>query len=123
MGKQIRLNAFAMNTVGHQSSGMWRHPRDRSASYNTIGYWVDIARTLERGKFGGLFLADVLGVYDVYGGDVSAALRTASQIPTNDPAMIVPVMAAATEHLGFGLTSTLSYEPPFTFARRISPLD
>lgn len=123
MGKQIRLNAFAMNTVGHQSSGMWRHPRDRSSNYNTIDYWVNIARILERGKFDGLFLADVLGVYDVYGGDVSEALRTASQIPTNDPALIVPVMAAATEHLGFGLTSTLSYEPPFTFARRISTLD
>jgi alkanesulfonate monooxygenase len=123
MGKQIRLNAFAMNTVGHQSSGLWRHPRDRSSSYNTIGYWTNLAKTLERGKFDSLFLADVLGVYDVYGGDVSEALRTASQIPNNDPALIVPVMAAVTAHLGFGLTSTLSYEPPFTFARRMSTLD
>jgi hypothetical protein len=26
MSKQIRLNAFDMNCVAHQSSGMWRHP-------------------------------------------------------------------------------------------------
>ena len=32
-------------------------------------------------------------------------------------------MAAATEHLGFGVTVTLSYEPPFPFARRMSTLD
>jgi FMN-dependent oxidoreductase (nitrilotriacetate monooxygenase family) len=32
-------------------------------------------------------------------------------------------MAAATEHLGFGVTCTLSYEPPFTLARRLSTLD
>ncbi len=123
MSKQIHLNAFSMNTIGHQSSGMWRHPRDRSAQYNTAEYWIDIAKILEAGLFDGLFLADVLGVYDVYGGDVSEALRTASQIPVNDPALIVPLMTAATKNLGFGLTATLSYEPPFTFARRISTLD
>ena len=32
-------------------------------------------------------------------------------------------MAAATEHLGFGVTVTLTYEPPFPFARRMSTLD
>ncbi|HEY0419199.1 MAG TPA: LLM class flavin-dependent oxidoreductase, partial [Acetobacteraceae bacterium] len=30
MPKQIRLNAFAMNCIGHQSPGLWTHPRDRS---------------------------------------------------------------------------------------------
>ena len=32
-------------------------------------------------------------------------------------------MAMVTEHLGFGVTCTLSYEPPYTFARRMSTLD
>ena len=32
-------------------------------------------------------------------------------------------MAAVTENLGFGVTSNLSYEPPYTFARRMSTLD
>src|SRR5437773_10425547 len=27
--KEIRLNAFEMNCVGHQSPGLWAHPRDR----------------------------------------------------------------------------------------------
>ncbi|MGO7718867.1 LLM class flavin-dependent oxidoreductase, partial [Rhizobium johnstonii] len=31
--------------------------------------------------------------------------------------------AYATEHLGFGLTASLSFEHPYTFARRISTLD
>ena len=34
MTRRIRLNAFAMNTVGHQSPGLWRHPDDRSAQYS-----------------------------------------------------------------------------------------
>ena len=37
--------------------------------------------------------------------------------------LVVPAMAAVTEHLGFGVTFSTSYEPPFTFARRMSTLD
>ncbi|HKF96339.1 MAG TPA: hypothetical protein VKB96_17455, partial [Gammaproteobacteria bacterium] len=43
--KQIRINAFEMNTVGHQSPGLWAHPRDRSASYTNLDYWTGLART------------------------------------------------------------------------------
>jgi FMN-dependent oxidoreductase (nitrilotriacetate monooxygenase family) len=123
MTKEIRLNAFDMNCIAHQSSGMWTHPRDRSWTYKDLDYWVDLARLLERGKFDGIFIADVLGVYDVYGGSANAALRNATQVPVNDPFLLIPVMAYVTEHLGFGVTGTLSYEPPFQFARRMSTLD
>src|SRR3954466_6005767 len=99
MTKQIRLNAFDMNCVGHQSPGLWRHPRDRSFDYTSLAYWIDIARTLERGKFDGNFLADVMGVYDVYGGSPDPALRNGVQVPVNDPTLIIPAMAAVTEHL------------------------
>ena len=57
MKKEIRLNAFAMNCVAHQSPGLWTHPRDRTAEYNRLPYWLDLAKTLERGRFDGLFLA------------------------------------------------------------------
>jgi FMN-dependent oxidoreductase (nitrilotriacetate monooxygenase family) len=121
--KQMRLNAFLMNTVGHVSPGMWTHPRDRSTDYNSLAHWTGLARTLERGCLDGLFLADVLGPYDVFGGTPDAALRHATQIPVGDPMLLVPAMAAATEHLGFGVTSSLSYEPPYLLARRLSTLD
>jgi len=121
--KEIRLNAFEMNCVGHQSPGLWAHPRDRSANYTDVEYWTGLAKTLERGKFDGIFLADVLGIYDVYGGSPDAALRHAVQVPVNDPVLLIPAMAQVTEHLGFGVTSTLSYEPPYPFARRMSTLD
>lgn len=123
MTKEIRLNAFAMNCVAHQSPGLWTHPRDRSSDYNKLSYWIDLAKTLERGRFDALFLADVLGVYDVFGASPDAALRNAAQVPVNDPMLLVSAMAAVTEHLGFGVTCTLSYEPPYPFARRMSTLD
>lgn len=123
MSEQMRLSAFSMNCVGHQAQGMWRHPRDRSADYTSLEHWTDVARTLERGRFDLFFLADVLGVYDVYGAGPDAALRNAAQVPANDPLMVVPAMAAVTEHLGFGVTAITSFEPPYTFARRMSTLD
>ncbi len=123
MEKEIRLNAFEMNCVAHQSPGLWRHPRDRSREYRRLDCWIELAKTLERGLFDGLFLADVLGVYDVFGASPEAALRHATQTPVNDPLLLVPAMAAATSNLGFGVTVTLSYEPPFPFARRMSTLD
>jgi long-chain alkane monooxygenase len=123
MEKEIRLNAFAMNCVAHQSPGLWTHPRDRTSEYNRLPYWLDLARTLERGRFDGLFLADVLGVYDVFGGTPDAALRNATQTPTNEPLLLISAMAAVTKNLGFGVTSNLSFEPPYPFARRMSTLD
>ncbi|NIF25007.1 LLM class flavin-dependent oxidoreductase [Pantoea sp. Tr-811] len=123
MTKQIRLNAFAMNTVGHLSPGLWRHPRDQATRYTDIHYWVALAKTLERGCFDGLFIADVLGVYDVYGASADTALSQAAQVPVNDPLQLVPAMAAATQHLGFGVTASVSFEHPYPFARRMSTLD
>lgn len=123
MKKQIRLNAFSMNCVGHQAPGLWAHPRDESWRYKDAAYWVELARILERGKFDGLFLADVLGVYDVFRDSHDTALAQAVQVPVNDPLLLVPLLAQATEHLGFGVTCALTYEHPYPFARRMSTLD
>jgi FMN-dependent oxidoreductase (nitrilotriacetate monooxygenase family) len=123
MPREIRLNAFDMTCIGHIQHGMWTHPRDRSTDYRSLDHWVSLARTLERGLFDGLFLADVLGVYDVYEGRPDASLRGAVQVPLIDPMLVIPAMAHATTHLGFGVTCNLAYEPPYLFARRMSSLD
>ncbi|TPW71487.1 LLM class flavin-dependent oxidoreductase [Schumannella sp. 10F1B-5-1] len=121
--KQIRFNAFDMNCVAHQSSGLWRHPQDRSSTYNTLEYWTELAKLLERGTFDGIFIADVLGTYDVYGSSNVAAIRNGAQVPVNDPLMLVSAMALVTEHLGFGVTAGTAYEHPYPFARRLTTLD
>jgi long-chain alkane monooxygenase len=123
MPKEIVLNAFDMNCVGHIQQGLWTHPRDRSTNYTDLHYWTEYARMLEAGLFDGIFFADVVGVYDVYGGNADAALRGAVQVPVNDPTLLIPAMAAVTTHLCFGVTSNLCIEQPFQFARRMSTLD
>jgi len=121
--KRIHLNAFDMACVGHIQHGMWTHPRDRSSDYTSLDHWVSLARLLERGLFDGLFLADILGVYDVLDDSPAPSLRASVQIPLIDPIALVPAMAHATTHLGFGVTCNLAYETPFLFARRMATLD
>lgn len=95
-GHELLFNAFDMNCVAHQSPGLWRHPEDRARDYNTLGYWTHLAKTLEKGLFDGLFIADVLGPYSVYGGTAEAAIRSGAQTPVNDPFLLVSAMAAVT---------------------------
>ncbi|MHA0110765.1 5,10-methylene tetrahydromethanopterin reductase, partial [Klebsiella pneumoniae] len=67
--KRMRLYALKQSTVGHTAIGLWRHPKSQAALYKTLDYWTATARTLEQGKFDALFIADALGVLDVYAGN------------------------------------------------------
>ena len=121
--EQMQIYAFDMNCVGHINHGMWTHPRDTSLHYTDLDYWVDFAQTAERGKLDGIFLADIVGVYDVYKGSPAPVIEAGAQIPVNDPLMPISAMAYVTRHLGFGVTVNTTYEPPYLLARRMSTLD
>ena len=113
MTRQIRLNAFDMNCVGHIQHGMWAHPRDQSMQYTDLDHWVKLARTLEHGLFDGLFLADILGVYDVYRDGPDASIRNGARAvelaqqaerlsEAKDPALAGTLAAAYAEAGRFG---------------------
>ena len=123
MPKQIHLNGFTMNCVGHQSPGVWKHPDDESHTYTDLDHWTELARLLERGRFDALFMADVLGTYSVYKGSRDTAVRHATQTPVNDPLLPIPAMAQVTNHLGFASTYSTTYSPPFMTAKKLSTLD
>jgi long-chain alkane monooxygenase len=123
MTKRILFNAFHMNCVVHQSPGLWVRPEDRMTRYTDLETWVELAKLLERGCFDALFLADVVGIYDVYRESSETALTQASQAPLNDPALLIPAMAYATKHLGFAFTSCILQYHPYIFARLVSTLD
>jgi len=76
MPRQIRLNAFDMNCVAHQSPGLWMHPRDQA----------DRDHTLENSHYEpetGQLLAASFMDYGVPRADMLPFLATAlSEIPT-----------------------------------------
>jgi FMN-dependent oxidoreductase (nitrilotriacetate monooxygenase family) len=120
----VILNLFAQCSPSPQFKGLWRHSDDRSATgYRTLSHWTALARQLEAARFDALFFADVHGVYDVYQDSWAAAVRHGVQVPTVDPFLVVPAAAAVTEHLGFALTLSTTYYPPYQCARLFSSLD
>jgi FMN-dependent oxidoreductase (nitrilotriacetate monooxygenase family) len=121
--KQLHVNLFEMNCVGHISHGLWVHHDNNRHRFNDIEFWTELAKLLEYGAFDAVFLADVIGAYDGFRGGPETALREAVQIPNNDPLLVIPAMAAVTKGLGFAATFSVTYEPPFAFARRMSTLD
>ena len=122
--KQMHLNAFTQACVGHHSEGQWKNPLSRvRTGYRQATYWTELAKTLERGFFDTLFLADVHGTYSVYRGSNRPAIAQGVQFPGLDPTLIIPIMAAATRHLGFACTFSTTYFPPYHTAKLFSTLD
>ncbi|KAM5369391.1 hypothetical protein ACJZ2D_009005 [Fusarium nematophilum] len=105
--KKWILNAFFMNQPTFVAPGLWRHPRNQTPRYNELSYWVKVAKLLD-GNFHTLFLADVLGPYDVYKGprNFTPVLAGAAQFPVSDP-------SAARS---FGLKSQVLHEERYAIA-------
>lgn len=123
MTQHMKMFAFDFSGPAHLSAGLWRHPSDGGAEYTSLRRWVEYARMLDEAGFDGMFFADNNGYHDKYQGSVEAALRDAAQIPANDPAYLIPAMAAATRRLGFGATSSTAYDHPYALARKFATLD
>jgi len=124
MSKRILMNAFSQCCPTPQSEGQWKNPRDRSVpGFNDPEFWIDLAKTAERGKFESLFFADIHGVYDVYAGSMDAGIRHGVQVPGNEPTILFPLLARETKHLGFISTYSTTYFEPFLTAKLFSSLD
>jgi FMN-dependent oxidoreductase (nitrilotriacetate monooxygenase family) len=123
MTKPLLFSAFVMNTANHITQGLWRDNDGLQRNFNTLDLWIDLARTLERGRFDTIFFADVVGLYGDYDGGWEHHVRHGLQIPSNDPSVLISALAAATSHIGLAFTAAPMQEPPFNFARRVSTLD
>lgn len=121
--RPLHFAAFVMNTSGHIIQGTWRRPSARQTDFNDLSHWVNLAKTLERGKFDAIFFADVVGLYAPYRGDERRYFEAGLQVPSNDPSVLASAIAYCTEHLGIAFTASILQEHPFNFARRVSTLD
>ncbi|KAI5966910.1 uncharacterized protein KGF55_000319 [Candida pseudojiufengensis] len=127
--KPLIINAFAMLTPILQSN-TFAVPENQAHLYNSLDYWIELAKLLEKGKFNALFLADVLGPYDVYksGGtpnnsNIAPVAISGAQWPINEPSAYISAMAAVTKNLSFAITFATISEAPYHFARRLATLD
>ena len=89
----------------------------------TGGFYVDMARALDRACFDYMILEDTCMVSDAYGGSFETSLKHAVFAPKHDPIPLVPLIAQATSRLGIVGTMSTSFYPPFLLARLSATLD
>jgi len=117
--------ALIMNfSASPHTIGQWRLPRSfRGETYLDASYWERIARTLERGCFDMLFFADSYTLHDRYQDSPDAAIRYAVQYPRLDPLPLIPMLSRVAPNLGFGVTASTTFLPPYWLARNMATID
>jgi FMN-dependent oxidoreductase (nitrilotriacetate monooxygenase family) len=122
--KKAHLLGFVQHGVNSHATGMWRNARDKIGfDFARPAYWQHMARTMERGMFDAMFIADELAPYSTFQDSSDAVIRYAVQCPTHEPSTIVPIITGATEHLGVGVTLSTMFVHPYAMCRQLSSLD
>ncbi|GAA4912561.1 NtaA/DmoA family FMN-dependent monooxygenase [Nesterenkonia rhizosphaerae] len=121
--RPLILSLFEMGSVVHLAPGTWTHPEDQRHRIADLSFWRELGGILEEGRFDQLFLADVVGAYDNTEDGLTTPVREGFQIPALDPLIVLGALAESTDHLGLAATFSTTYEPPFSFARRLATLD
>ncbi len=121
--RQMHLVAYLKTGPTALHVGGWRHPEATLDDILEPSRYESIARLLEAACFDGCFFADLFGLYDVHQGSFDAYVRRGGQISFLDPTVVLPVMAAATRHLGLGATLSTSFHTAYHLARWLASLD
>ena len=85
--------------------------------------FVDLAKGMERACFDYMIIEDSSNVPYTYKGSHDTYLQYAASAPKLDPAVLVPYLAQATQHLGLVPTLSVSEYPPYLLARLVNSLD
>jgi FMN-dependent oxidoreductase (nitrilotriacetate monooxygenase family) len=111
--RYLDFNVYLRNCGYHESA--WRvSPLDPAVALDPA-YYVELARTAERGALASIFLPDSPGV---------AQFRS-EYLPGAglDPVQLLSAVAAATEQIGLIATVSTTYGFPWDVARRLATLD
>ena len=109
--------------AGYQPRG-WLDPRwGAGYDYRKPALYMDAARTLERGCFDGIVIADQQSIDPTYTGAIGRTLRSGNESICGEPLVPLSMMGAATSRIGLTGTFSTSFHPPFLLARQLSALD
>lgn len=116
--RQIRLGAFVPGTSQHVAG--WRHPAARPQDNHNLDYFIELAKTAERGLFDAYFLADIPATVDP---DITPNVGLNANNTGLEPVTLFSALAAVTKNIGFIATASSTYEEPYSLARKFSSLD
>lgn len=112
--------AAALEGAGWHPAG-WREPNARPADLFAPGYWVDLARTAERGRLDLITLEDSFGLQST---DVRGPDGRNDQVRGRlDAVQLAARIAPATGHIGLVPTAVVTHTEPFHLSKAIATLD
>jgi len=103
--------------------GGWRHPESQIDNLFEPSRYQQIAQELEAACVDACFFADLLGLYDIHKDSFDSYVKYGGQISYLDPMTVLPLMAAATSHLGLGATLSTTFFNAYHLARSLNSLD
>lgn len=110
--RSLHLNVNLQGAGGHVAA--WRTPSGNPRGPIDLQHFQQVAQIAERGLFDAVFLAELLATAP----DVTAAPMWALE-----PLLIATAMATVTHKIGFIVSNSTSFGPPYTLARAILSLD
>jgi FMN-dependent oxidoreductase (nitrilotriacetate monooxygenase family) len=115
----MKFAVFLMADSNYHIGG-WRHPDAYVDAGSNIARWVELARTLERGKLDMLFVADVIGVPGTKDPESLAYTPTIDKL---EPFTLLAALSGITRNIGLVATAATSYNEPYFIARVLASLD
>jgi FMN-dependent oxidoreductase (nitrilotriacetate monooxygenase family) len=113
--RELHLGVNVLSDGMHPAA--WRHTASDPHWFVDPAYWIDVARTAERGTLDALFLADSPSLFQ-------KPDEPLLEPPLGlDPIVLLSTLASVTTHLGLIATVSTSFEEPYNVARRFSSLD
>jgi FMN-dependent oxidoreductase (nitrilotriacetate monooxygenase family) len=104
--------------------GRWRTPGSWTGrTYPSLDIFKEVASIAERGRIDLIFFGDNAGAHDTWRGSVEETVRWGVGFPRLDVSPYIAVLAQHTKNVGFGLTYSSTYLPPYYVARLTNSLD
>lgn len=115
--RMMRLGAFMRPVSIHTAA--WRYPDGLPDANFNFQHLKRFTQKLEQGCFDAFFMADHLAVLNM----PLDALKRSATVTSFDPLVLLPALAAVTEHIGLMATASTTYNEPYHVARRFASLD
>ena len=110
--RKMSLGVFFMGSGHHIAA--WRHPNTPHDGYENIDFYIDLAKTAEKGKLDMLFISDALSLTEK---------SHPSELVRFEPTTLISYLAAVTEKIGLVATASTTYNEPFNLARKFASID
>lgn len=116
---------LAIDLSSIHNSGAWNIPGGWKGypRYPNPRMLQDVAAIAERGRLDMCFFGDGTSIPDTYQGSRDAGAKWGVWWPRQDMAAFIPLLAAATEQIGFGYTCSPSFMHPYQIARLTNSMD